>query len=237
MGFIRQYGYYLFAILWTLILGILSSPLLLLKQPYWVWKLSVFWERGLLWWLCQMVGVCYRITGQEHLIKPPFVLAIKHQSAFETLLLSVNFFYPCVILKKELLAIPIFGAYLKAADNIAIDRKSGGAAMLSMVKIMKKQLAKKRVLIIFPEGTRSAVGKTRAYQSGVYMMSRLGVPVYPVALNSGCFWQKNRFQKGIAELAILPAMPQNLSKQDFLEILQKKIESTTRRLEKNAMIK
>ncbi len=235
MSFLRQYSYYIFAAIWTLVLGIIFSPLYIIKNQYAVYLLSKLWEEGLLWGLRHIVGLSYQITGKENLTKPPFVLAMKHQSMFETLLLSVHFYNPCVILKKELLSIPLVGAFLKSVENIAIDRQAGAGAMLAVIKGMKKQIAKKRVLVIFPEGTRTAVGKTRPYQPGVYMTSRLGIPIYPVALNTGCFWNKAMMRQGKAEIAILPAMPTGLNKDDFLKELQKRIEQKTRHLEKLAL--
>ncbi|MDI9313323.1 MAG: lysophospholipid acyltransferase family protein [Hydrotalea sp.] len=233
MAAVRQYSYYVFAVVWTLLLGLIFSPLYIIKKQYWVYLLSKWWEGGLLWALRHIVGLSYHVTGRDHLAKPPYVLAMKHQSMFETMLLSVEFYNPCIILKKELLAVPIVGGFLKAAENIAIDRAAGAAAMLTIIKSMKKQLAKKRVLVIFPEGTRMKVGKTRPYQPGVYMMARLGAPVYPVAVNTGCFWNKDYMKKGRAEVAILPAMPSGLTKEDFLKELQQRIETKTRALEKN----
>ena len=232
---IRQYSYYVFAVGWTLLLGFIFSPLYIIKKQYWIYLLSKWWEAGLLFGLRHLVGLSYQVTGRAHLVKPPYVLAMKHQSMLETLLLSVEFYNPCVVLKKELLQIPIVGGFLKSVENIAIDRKAGSAAMLTMAKSIKKQLLKNRVLVIFPEGTRTQVGTTRPYKFGVYMMAQFGVPVYPVAINTGCFWNGQYMKKGRAEIAILPAMPSGLSRQDFLKELQRRIETKTRALEKNAL--
>ncbi|MCX8515917.1 MAG: 1-acyl-sn-glycerol-3-phosphate acyltransferase, partial [Alphaproteobacteria bacterium] len=109
MTSLRSYLYYFLVALWTLVLGVIFSPLYVLGQQRWVYWLSVLWEWGLMFALRHIVGLSYRVTGYEHLAQPPYVLAIKHQSAFETLLLSIHFPNPAIILKKELLAIPLVG--------------------------------------------------------------------------------------------------------------------------------
>lgn len=224
----------------TLLVGIIFSPIFLFgilgwqKSVIWV---SAIWEWWLLLGLRFIVGLTYRITGIEHINQSPYILAIKHQSVFETMLLSLHFPFPAIVLKKELFKIPVYGWYLKAAGNIGIDRKLAGAAMLQVMKNMKKSLAQNRTIVIFPEGTRIPVGNKSKYHEGIYMMSRLGVPVYPVAVNTGLFWTKKKLISGEAEIAILPAMPTGLGRTEFMTELEKRIEAKTEMLCKKPLPK
>ncbi|MFX8339348.1 lysophospholipid acyltransferase family protein, partial [Acinetobacter baumannii] len=75
-----------------------------------------------------------------------------------------------------------------------IDRKGGQTALRAMVQKARSVLDDGRHIIIFPEGTRRMPGAPPAYKHGVVHLYReLGVPVIPVALNSGLFWPRKSF--------------------------------------------
>ncbi|MBF0251752.1 MAG: 1-acyl-sn-glycerol-3-phosphate acyltransferase, partial [Alphaproteobacteria bacterium] len=88
-------------------------------------------------------------------------------------------------------------------------------------------------VIIFPEGTRSAPGKTGTYHPGVAALYKgLNVPVAPVALNSGLFWQRNGFLKrpGRITIEILPPIAAGLDRKVFMAELKSRIEDSSNRL-------
>ena len=90
-----------------------------------------------------------------------------------------------------------------------------------------------RSILIFPEGTRVAVGDTKPYQAGVAALYRqLNVPVVPVALNSGLFWGRRKFVKrpGVLSMEILPPIPPGLPRETFMTTLRERIETATKRL-------
>ncbi len=65
-----------------------------------------------------------------------------------------------------------------------------------------------RPIVIFPEGTRVAPGERAPYRPGIGgLIRQLGVPVIPVALNSGLFWPRRKFirRPGTIILEFLPA--------------------------------
>jgi 1-acyl-sn-glycerol-3-phosphate acyltransferase len=99
-------------------------------------------------------------------------------------------------------------------------------------------IADGRSILIFPEGTRVAIGAERPYQAGTAALYRqLGVPVVPVALNSGLFWGRRQFIKrpGLIEVEVLPAIPPGLDRKRFMALLQQRIEGATDRLVKRAL--
>src|SRR3546814_14558269 len=89
---------------------------------------------------------------------------------------------------------PLFGLYLARAGLIAVDRRGGARALKRMVAAARKAARLGRPIVIFPEGTRVAPDQHRPYQPGVAApYGQLGLPVVPVALNSGLFWRRRSF--------------------------------------------
>lgn len=121
----------------------------------------------------------------------PHLVAVKHQSMFETLEVARLAGLPIVVYKKELSRIPLFGGVTRAYGVIAVERHAGAKALRSLVAEGRKALAENRSVIIYPEGTRVPVGETPALQSGFAGLYRaLGLPVLPVAIDSGRLWTR-----------------------------------------------
>jgi len=219
-------------IIWTLLTHILCLPLLIGPRSL-VLIAGRTWIDGTLWLLRVLTGIEHRVAGRRHLRKTPALFAAKHQSAWETLALARLLDFPAFILKRELLAIPLFGWYLRKTGMIGIDRKGGASALKRMVRLSREALATGRPLVIFPEGTRVRPNHRKAYQSGVAALyGQLGVPVVPVAVNSGLYWGKGPLDKkpGIITLAYLPPIPPGLDKRTFMSRLEAEIETASDRL-------
>jgi 1-acyl-sn-glycerol-3-phosphate acyltransferase len=164
------------------------------------------------------------------------IIACKHQSSWETLAFTLLFDDIAIVLKRELLFIPVVGWAMARAGNIAVARGDGAAALRGMVRQAKAVIADGRRVVIFPEGTRVAPGDQRPYQIGTAALYRqLGVPVVPMALNSGLFWGRRKWVKGpgTITLEILPPIPPGLSRNAFMETLRERIEGATARLIEN----
>jgi 1-acyl-sn-glycerol-3-phosphate acyltransferase len=105
--------------------------------------------------------------------------------------------------------------------------------MKQMLRDAKARIAEGRTIVIYPEGTRTRPGATPDYHPGVVALySQLGVPVIPVALNSGLFWGKNAFLKksGKITISFLPPIPSGLPKKEFMSSLQSQIEGEVARM-------
>ena len=163
----------------------------------------------------------------------PVIIASKHQSAWDTIVYFVLFDDPAYVLKRELLAIPIIGWYLRRTGMIAIDRKGGAGALRRMVAEARAAADAKRPIVIFPEGTRTAPGAKRAYHPGVAALyGKLGLPVVPVALNSGLFWPRRGFVKrpGRIVLEFLPPIAPGMELEVFATALNEAIETASTEL-------
>lgn len=182
-----------------------------------------------------VLGLTYKIEGTEHLPKTGgYIIAAKHQSAYETLKIPLIIDDPAIILKKELTYIPIWGWYPTGMGHIAIDRGSAKQALKSIVKGAQRVLHdENRPVLIFPEGTRTPPGATPQYKSGIaHIYKATEVPVIPLALNSGVFWGKNSFWKkpGTVTLKFLPPIPSGLSNKEFMSQLEERIETASNAL-------
>lgn len=216
---------------WTVSLCLLYLPLLLAPRRI-MQGCARTWIRGGFLLLRLVVGLDYRVVGAEHLPRRGALVAAKHQSMWDTMIFHMLLPDPVYILKKELIAIPFFGWYLKKSGCIAIDRSAGAKALKHMAEQTRAALADGRQVVIFPEGTRTAPGSTAPYQSGVALLYGLGAPVVPVALNSGRFWGRHTFLRkpGTVTVECLPPMPEGLDRRVFLKELQDRIEAANARL-------
>lgn len=172
------------------------------------------------------------IESSNHQQNPKgFVIASKHQSAWETIIAFA--FLPKVsfVYKKELGYIPIYGWYNKAYKNICADRKGGAKALKSIVEQTKNRVEHGHQVIIFPQGTRTAFGRVVPYKSSVYAMYKEALDIYPAALNSGNFWPKKGVKKsGTIVWKFLPPIEQGLDKKQFMQRLEEVIESESNKL-------
>jgi 1-acyl-sn-glycerol-3-phosphate acyltransferase len=213
----------------TTVLAIVGFPLLLAPRR-WVVAWARAWIAFILWWLRVTVGLSHRIVGRENLPDGPAILAAKHQSSWETLAFTLLFDDIAIVLKRELLFIPVVGWAMARAGNIAVARGDGGSALRGLVKQAKAAIGQRQSIVIFPEGTRVAPGDHKPYQVGIAALYRqLGVPVVPIALNSGLFWGRRKWVKlpGTITLQILPPIPPGLSREAFMSTLRDRIESAT----------
>lgn len=213
----------LFIILWV--------PVILL--PRWC---CVLWYKT--WTIIIMhalkffVGLDYKILSQEKLDKAlksgPVILACKHQSAWETLIFSTLVKRFVIVLKKQLTQIPGYGSYLVKLNSIVIDRSNGMKSLKSLISQGKKSIENNFSILIFPEGRRGVYGEPGEYQSGIGILyQELGIPVIPIALNSGKFWaRRSKFKKpGCITLEFLNPIPAGLPKSEFMTLLKESIEN------------
>lgn len=221
---------------WTFVWLLICLPVLLLP-PKVTYRIGQIWARVILAALDALCGLRYRIVGLEHLPPPPFLIAAKHQSAWDTLIYCQFLSFCSFVMKRELMLIPLFGWYLSKARMLPIDRGAGAKALQKMIREARPLIADRRELIVFPEGTRVAVDAQRPYLPGVAALyTQLSLPVVPVAVNSGLFWSRRSFIKkpGTITLEILPPIPPGMPRRDFMAELEQRIEGASRRLVQEA---
>ncbi len=191
------------------------------------------WVYLYMWAMRVVLGLDYRVTLQQKLPQESAIYACKHQSAWETIALWVLVPNALFVMKKELYWLPVIGWWIWRAGNIGIDRSGGSSAIKTLIRESKDRMAKGYNLIIFPEGTRTAVGETKPYQAGVAALAKfLKCPVVPIALNSGLYWPRNSFSKnsGTIEMVMMPAIPAGITGTNLITQLQESIEAQSHAL-------
>jgi 1-acyl-sn-glycerol-3-phosphate acyltransferase len=217
---------------WTGIVFLIAVPTLLMPRRA-VWAMGRLWVRGSLLLLQAIVGLGHRVLGGEHRAAGPAIYAVKHQSAWDTLVFPTLLDMPAYVLKRELISVPLFGAYLRRCGMIPVDRQGRASALRRMLTAARSAVGQGQPILIYPEGTRMPPGEARPYHPGVAALyGDLGVPVIPVALNSGLFWGRRSFRKraGTITVEFLPPIPPSLPRKAFMEELQGRLEGACTRL-------
>ncbi|MCM1129232.1 MAG: 1-acyl-sn-glycerol-3-phosphate acyltransferase [Alistipes senegalensis] len=201
--------------------------------------LASSWNRVAIWLFKYICGIQYQVTGYENLPDEPVILLSKHQSAWETIFLLYAMRHPTVfVLKKELLRIPFFGWTLMLLNMIPIDRSQGARAFRKVIEQGKKRLAEGQWIVIFPEGTRTAVGEKIKYRtSGTRLAIEAQKKVIPIALNSGECWPRHSFIKKPGKITVsigTPISPEGKSPEEMMSEVETWIESEMRRISPHA---
>jgi len=187
-----------------------------------------FWARLVLLGLRWLAGVKIEVRGLEYVPTGPALIAAKHQGMLDTIAPFVFLPEICLVMKKELLAVPFYGWLATKAGMIPIDRNAHARALKDLVAAARDRLRETRQIVIFPEGTRKAPGDEPDYKPGVAGLYRdLGLPCTPLATNSGVHWPAHGFLRppGTVVFEFLPPIPPGLKRADFMRELQTRIET------------
>lgn len=224
MTFVRSSLFNLFFYLWLGIGGSMGLPFFLMPRRL-SFYFAKFWCGGVMVLLRIFAGLDYRVVGTVPAGK--VIVAPKHQSAWDTLIFLLMLKRPAYVLKRELFNLPFYGWFSRKMGMIGVDRDGGASALKGMLTATRNALADGRPIVIFPQGTRTPAGSGKPYHPGIYAIYRdAGVPVIPVALNSGSFWAKNAYFKysGTITLEYLEPIPPGLDRKTFMERLEGTIE-------------
>ena len=236
MNLLRAVAFQFAFWVWSAAINLAWLPSLLMS-PLATVRGQTIWARGVMVLLRLLVGIRYELRGRDNIPAGPMLIAAKHQSAWDTMIFHIIAHDPAIVMKAELLKIPVYGWYCRHSRMIPIDRDTGSQAIRAMVDSAKAAAAKARPIIIFPQGTRVAPGVEAPYLPGVAALYRqLGIPVVPVALNSGVFWPRHSIRRkpGTIVLEYLPIIEPGLNRRDFMARLETTIEPASARLAETA---
>lgn len=187
--------------------------------------------RWVIWTLAWMTGLRCEVRGT-----PPtgeVMIAAKHQSFLDILLIYNAVPRGKFVMKRELMYAPLLGQYARRISCVAVDRGKRGAAIAKMLADVKSGRSQGGQLIIYPQGTRVAPGVSRPYKVGTAALyEQLGQPCVPVAANVGVFWPRHSLLRkpGLAVVEFLPEIPPGLSRDDFMHHLETTVESASNAL-------
>jgi 1-acyl-sn-glycerol-3-phosphate acyltransferase len=214
MTFLRSLAYaavfYPATVLWVLA-GIAAS--LFGQRP----TLSVVlsWVDMHHWLLRNLLGIRIKVDGA--IPAGPHLIAVKHQSALETMEMVRLSHLPVIVIKKELSDIPLFGWLTRRYGVIPVERSAGAKALRALVANGKIATATGRPVIIYPEGTRVRVGETPELRSGFAALYRaIGLPVVPVATDSGELWGRGfNHRSGTVTFKVGETIPPGLKRDEI----------------------
>ena len=160
----------------------------------------------------------------------PVIVAAKHQSFFDIILLCSVLPRPRFIMKSELRRAPVLGWYALRIGCIPVDRGARGKAVAQMRADVAAGRSEPGQLVIYPQGTRVAPGTRAPYKIGTAVLyADSGQPCVPVATNVGLYWPKRGILRrpGCAVVEFLPTIPPGLPADAFMQRLERDIETAS----------
>lgn len=171
------------------------------------------WGRWHRWCVTNLLGI--RVALEGEVPDEPVLIAVKHESFFEAIDMPRLFSFPAVFAKRELFRIPGWGFSAKVYGLIPVQRDGGARALRQMIATARERVSQGRPLIIFPEGTRVPHGEKPKLQSGfagIYKL--LGLPVVPIAVNSGPLYHRLWKRPGTITYKVGETIPAGLPREE-----------------------
>lgn len=191
--------------------------------------------RWVRWSAAWMVGLRSEVRGT-----PPqgeVLIAAKHQSFLDIILIFGSIPAGKFIMKRELMWAPVIGQYALRIGCVPVDRGKRSAAIRQMSEDVAKGAQEPGQLIIYAQGTRVAPGRKVPYKVGAGVLyEQLGQDCVPAATNVGVFWpRKGIYRKpGLAVVEFLPVIPAGLDRDRFMVLLEQQVEGASNRLMREA---
>ncbi|GKY86226.1 lysophospholipid acyltransferase family protein [Sinisalibacter aestuarii] len=201
----------------------------------WAFRIVHAYTYVVRWLAAVLVGLKSEIRGPVP--EGEVIIASKHQSFFDIILIVSAVPRPKFIMKKQLVRAPFVGFYAKQIGCIPVDRGKRGTAIKQMVADVKAGQANPGQLIIFPQGTRVAAGATKPYKIGTGVLyTETGQPVVPAATNVGVFWKRHGIMRypGKAVVEFLPAIQPGIAIDAFMTQLEEAVETRSNQLMQEA---
>lgn len=169
------------------------------------------WAMGIIRMGLRAGGVRVRVTGLENISREPSIVMSNHVSNLDppVLLPSIPGM-TSVMLKKELMRIPLLGRAMRMGRFVPVARGHSREEATRSIAAAREALQHGMHLTIFPEGTRSPDGKLLPFRKGgFFLATEAGAPVVPVVLRGtdrlmrrGSF----KLQPGEVSVEFLPAL-------------------------------
>ena len=192
------------------------------------------YTRAMNWALRIIAGIRKEVRGRARLPEGAFVIAAKHQSWGDGVLVYPEVHNLAFVTGDHLERFPLVSGILRKLGAIVIDTCGGGEKKASSLSEGMENAKKDgRRVLIYPEGHLAPVGYHFRYKSGVWHMAEaMGVPVVPVATNIGVFWQQQESPRrtGKAVIEFLEPIPPGLPKEEFIARLTEAVEARTAEL-------
>lgn len=187
------------------------------------------------WSLAWIAGVKTEIRGEVP--TDVCMIASKHQSFLDVILILSVAWQPRVILKRELHYLPVFRFFGARMGNVPVNRGTRGKAIIKMKVDVESGKNLPGQLLIYPQGTRIAPGVKAPYKIGTGLLyEQTEMDCVPAATNVGVFWPKRGVyrKQGVAVLEFLPRIPAGLPREEFMGRMEQEIEEASDKLMREA---
>ncbi|MGC1496902.1 MAG: lysophospholipid acyltransferase family protein [Sulfitobacter sp.] len=227
LQWIRSILYIVQATIMMPVIGLLYAPwaLFSLNGAYAACK---GYSRWCMWTARWMIGLRCEVRG--NVPEGEVLVAAKHQSFLDIMMIFTALPRTKFIMKKEILYTPVIGQYAKRMNMVAVDRGKRGKAITKMLDDVKSGRIEAGQLVIYSQGTRVAPGAKAPYKAGTAALyEQMGKPCVPVATNAGYFWPRRGLYRrpGVAVVEFLDPIAPGLSKEAFMKELESKVEAAS----------
>ena len=217
-----------------LVLGIIFAPYALVSRNGALLACKSYC-RWVLWTARWMVGIRSEVRGAVP--TGEVMIAAKHQSFLDILIIFNAVPRAKFIMKRELLWTPIIGMYAKRLGCVPVDRGKRGKAIAKMVQDVAAEFQEPGQLVIYSQGTRVAPGVQKPYKIGTAVLYEgLKQPCVPAATNVGVFWPRKGIMRrpGLAVVEFLDPIQPGVRKQEFMTDLETRVEARSNELMREA---
>ena len=216
------------------VIGLLWAPYAILS-PEGARAGAKAYSRYVFWISRWMLGLRVDVRGEVP--TGEVIIAAKHQSFLDIMMIFTALPTAKFIMKKEILWTPVIGLYARRLGCVPVSRGKRGAAITKMVRDVENGHALPGQLIIYSQGTRLAPGVKAPYKVGTAVLyNQLQQPCVPVATNAGVFWPRTGFLRkpGLAVIEFLPTIPSGQDKDTFMAGLEDVVETHSNALMREA---
>jgi 1-acyl-sn-glycerol-3-phosphate acyltransferase len=189
------------------------------------------YSRWCFWTARWIIGLRCEVRG--NVPEGEVLIAAKHQSFLDIMMIFTALPRAKFIMKKEILYTPVIGQYAKRMNMVAVDRGKRGKAITKMLDDVKAGRISGGQLIIYSQGTRVAPGVSAPYKAGTAALyEQMGHHCVPVATNAGYFWpRRGLFRRpGVAVVEFLEPIAPGMSKAVFMKTLENRVEAASETL-------
>ena len=216
------------------VIGLLWAPYAILS-PEGARAGAKAYSRYVFWISRWMLGLRVEVRGEVP--TGEVIIAAKHQSFLDIMMIFTALPTAKFIMKKEILWTPVIGLYARRLGCVPVSRGKRGAAITKMVRDVENGHALPGQLIIYSQGTRLAPGVKAPYKVGTAVLyNQLQQPCVPVATNAGVFWPRTGFLRkpGLAVIEFLPTIQLGQDKDTFMAGLEDVVETHSNALMREA---
>lgn len=192
---------------------------------------------------CAWVFWCARwMLGLKTEVRGPaptdeVMIAAKHQSFLDILMIYYHTPKAKFIMKRELLWTPIIGLYAYRLGCVPVNRGKRGQAIAKMLADVQSGRSQAGQLVIYSQGTRVTPGEKRPYKIGTYALyKQLEQTCVPAATNAGLFWPKGTIMRkpGTAVVEFLAPIEPGMAQAPFMAHLEELVEARSDSLMREA---